>query len=136
MPVRMFKIGSSLEDLQPLAEFVETFCADEAVPDGAAFHLALVIEEAASNVIRHGFADGRLGDGSVSIKRDGDRVTVEIVDDGPPFDPLSVPPPDPDTPLMERKVGGLGVEMMRRMTDQQIYRRDNGQNHLTLVKNL
>lgn len=136
MPARTFKIGSSLEDLQPLAEFVETFCAEEAVPDGAAFHLALVIEEAASNVIRHGFSNGNGGHGFVSMRRDGDSVLVEIVDDGPPFDPLSIPPPDPDTPLMERQIGGLGVEMMRRMTDRQDYRRDDGHNRLTLVKKL
>lgn len=67
MPARTFRIGNSIEDLQPLAEFVETFCAEEAVPDGAAFHLSLVIEEAASNVIRHGFAEGNGGNGTVSM---------------------------------------------------------------------
>lgn len=135
MPARTIRIGHSLDDLQPIAEFVETFCADEGVPDGAAFHLALVIEEAASNVIRHGFAEGG-GDGMVSMERDGDRVTVEIVDDGPPFDPLTIAPPDVDSPLMEREIGGLGVEMMRRMTDRQSYRRDGGRNRLTLVKQI
>jgi|JI10StandDraft_1071094.scaffolds.fasta_scaffold1556823_2 serine/threonine-protein kinase RsbW len=135
MPTRTIRIGHSLDDLQPIAEFVETFCADEGVPDGAAFHLALVIEEAASNVIRHGFAEGG-GDGMLSMERDGDRVTVEIVDDGPPFDPLTIAPPDVDSPLMEREIGGLGVEMMRRMTDRQSYRRDGGRNRLTLVKQI
>ncbi|BBK41364.1 hypothetical protein STVA_13840 [Allostella vacuolata] len=135
MPARTIKIGHSFDDLRPIAEFVETFCAEEGVPDDAAFHLALVIEEAASNVIRHGFAD-HAGDGSVSIERQGDSVTVEIVDDGPAFDPLTVPPPDPDQPLMEREIGGLGVEMMRRMTDRQTYRRDAGRNRLTLVKQI
>ncbi|WP_374443936.1 ATP-binding protein [Stella sp.] len=133
MPARTIQIGRSLQDLQPIAEFVETFCADEGVPDGAAFHLALVIEEAASNVIRHGYAAGGRA-GSVSLERRGDAVTVEIVDDGPPFDPLAVAPPDVDAPLMERDIGGLGVEMMRKMTDRQSYRRDGDRNRLTLVK--
>ncbi|ROP99738.1 serine/threonine-protein kinase RsbW [Stella humosa] len=133
MPARTIRISKSLEDLQSIAEFVETFCAEEGVADGAAFHLSLVVEEAASNVVRHAYAQGGT-DGTLSMERSGDSVTVEIVDDGPAFDPLSVPPPDPNQPLMEREIGGLGVEMIRRMTDRQDYRRDAGRNRLTLVK--
>lgn len=135
MPARSIRIGPTLEDLQPVAEFVELFCAEEGVPDGAAFHLALVIEEAASNVVRHAYAGGGR-DGTVSMERGADSVTVEIVDDGPPFDPFSVPTPDLDAPLMDREIGGLGVEMMRKMTDRQSYSRDGGRNRLTLVKNI
>lgn len=135
MPARTIPIGPTLDDLQPVAEFVETFCAEEGVPDGAAFHLSLVVEEAASNVIRHGYAAGGR-EGSLSMERDGDSVTVEIVDDGPPFDPFTIAAPDLDAPLMDREVGGLGVEMMRRMTDRQSYRRDGDRNRLTLVKHI
>lgn len=135
MPARTIAIGPTLDDLQPVAEFVETFCAEEGVPDGAAFHLSLVVEEAASNVIRHGYAAGGR-EGSLSMERDGDSVTVEIVDDGPPFDPFSIAAPDLDSPLMEREIGGLGVEMMRKMTDRQSYRRDGDRNRLTLIKHI
>ena len=49
--------------------------------------------------------------------------SIEIVDDGPRFDPLEdAPLPDPDAPLEDRPVGGLGVHLVRTMMDEMTYR--------------
>ncbi len=56
----------------------------------------------------------------------------EIVDSGIPFDVLSVPPPDLDAPVMERPTGGLGIHLIKRLTDSAAYRREGGRNILEL----
>ena len=61
-------------------------------------------------------------------------VTVEVSDDGRPFDPLTVAPADLDQALEERSIGGLGVHFVRRVMDRLEYRRDAGRNVLTMHK--
>lgn len=135
MGARTFRLGNSLESIAELIAFVEAFAEEEGVPMAAAMHLQLAIEEAATNVVRHGFGAGG-GEATVLLSREGDCVKVEIVDDAPAFDPLSVAAPDIDAPLHERELGGLGIEMIRKMTDRQEYRREDGRNRLLLVKTL
>ncbi|MCC7272688.1 MAG: ATP-binding protein [Alphaproteobacteria bacterium] len=136
MPARTFRLGSSVDDLSALAAFVEAFCGEQSIPDRASFHLGVVLEEVASNIVLHGFADGEAHEATVTLSREGDSVRIDVVDDGPAFDPLSTAAPDTTSALIDREVGGLGVEMMRKMTDSQTYRREDGRNRLTLVKRL
>ncbi len=56
---------------------------------------------------------------------------IEFRDQGIAFDPLSLPPPDLNSPLSERKIGGLGVFLIRKMINEVRYRRDGDQNVLT-----
>ena len=61
-------------------------------------------------------------------------ITIEVVDDGKPFDPLNdAPQPDLASDLEDRRVGGLGLHLVRTTMDDMSYRRDQGKNHLTLV---
>jgi len=63
-----------------------------------------------------------------------DALTIEMVDDGKPFDPLTdAPVPDVNAPMEERPIGGLGVFLVRKLMDELTYRREEGRNHLTLV---
>jgi anti-sigma regulatory factor (Ser/Thr protein kinase) len=61
-----------------------------------------------------------------------DNLTVEIVDEGPPFDPLARPDPDITLDLEDRQPGGLGILMIRQFTDDVAYRREDGRNVLTI----
>ena len=61
---------------------------------------------------------------------------MAIDDDGKPFDPTAVPPVDVNVPGDERRIGGLGILYIRRMSDHMAYRREDGKNILTITKNL
>ena len=68
---------------------------------------------------------------------DENSLTIEIVDDGRPFDPLTdAPKPDVNAELEDRNIGGLGIHLVRKMMDDVRYRREEGKNHLTLVTSL
>ena len=70
----------------------------------------------------------------ISYRKDGDtKLILEILDNGIPFDPLSLSEPDLTAHLSDRKVGGLGVFLIREMTDDVQYRRRGDANVLTLM---
>jgi anti-sigma regulatory factor (Ser/Thr protein kinase) len=93
--------------------------------------LELAVEEWVVNLCRHAFGK-RAGRIEVVVRRGDGGLVVEIADDGPTFDPTAKPEPDVAAPLEERKPGGLGLLLMRRMTDQVLYRRDGERNVVTL----
>ena len=64
------------------------------------------------------------------------RLTVSIVDDGIPFNPIGVETPDTELSLEERKIGGLGIHLVRRVMDKVSYQRRIDKNIATLVKRL
>ena len=69
-----------------------------------------------------------------NVTSDSDAITIEIVDSGKPFDPLSdAPEPDLDAAVEERRIGGLGVHLVKTLMDQMHYKRENDQNRLTIV---
>lgn len=88
----------------------------------------LVIEEWVRNVIEHGTGGEQAVE--VRVRADGDEVVVEIVDDGDPFDPSYAPALDPDVPVETRGTRGMGVHLLRELTDELRYERRADGNHL------
>jgi anti-sigma regulatory factor (Ser/Thr protein kinase) len=66
---------------------------------------------------------------------DGELV-IEVEDDGRPFNPLQVPPPDLERPLAQRKVGGLGLHLVRELTSSIEYDRKDGKNRLVMKQTI
>jgi anti-sigma regulatory factor (Ser/Thr protein kinase)/class 3 adenylate cyclase len=97
----------------------------------AAFLLAL--EELVANVFEHGAGGGEV---FLSITCDGRKLSAEIIDAGPAFNPLAADDPDIQAGIDERPVGGLGVFLVKRLMDRVHYRRSEGHNHVHLTKRL
>jgi anti-sigma regulatory factor (Ser/Thr protein kinase) len=100
----------------------------------SAFELAL--EEIFMHIVMHGSRPGIVPRVEVSLHRDAESVTMTVEDDGPEFDPLSLPPPDVTASLADRRVGGLGVFLVRKMMDSVSYARIAGRNQLRMSKRL
>lgn len=88
------------------------------------------------NIVMHGSQPGLTSRVEVSIALAGDGLTVSVEDNGPQFDPLTLPSPDLNTSLAERPVGGLGVFLVRRVMDTVSYHRIGACNRLTMTKSL
>lgn len=103
------------------------------VSEKAAQEVELAVDEAVTNIILHGYqgAGGRI---ALTCRREEGDVVVEIRDAAPPFDPTTTPPPDLEGDADERQIGGLGIHLMREMTDAVLYERRGGENVLRLVK--
>jgi serine/threonine-protein kinase RsbW len=96
----------------------------------------LALEEIFMNVVMHGSRPGIAPRVEVSLSLVSDAVTMTVEDDGPQFDPLSLPPPDVTASLSDRRVGGLGVFLMRKIMDTISYARIAGRNQLRMSKRL
>ena len=127
------RIETRLEELERITEAVEEFGAQEEWPPALIFHVNLALEELGVNIMNHGYDEG-IHEFDITLVSADDAVTIEIVDDGRPFDPLHDPKePDVDAAIDERPIGGLGVFFVREMMDEMRYRREDGKNRLTLV---
>jgi anti-sigma regulatory factor (Ser/Thr protein kinase) len=106
---------------------------DAGFSDQQILDMQLAIEEAITNSITHGY-HGSPGTITVHGEAGPDLLTVEITDYAPAFDPLTMPNPDVTSSLEERRTGGLGIYLIRRVTDTVAYRYEQGKNILTLTK--
>ncbi|MDP2798032.1 MAG: ATP-binding protein [Methanoregula sp.] len=93
----------------------------------------LAVEEALTNVIVHGYTGGK-GEIVITCCTTRGLAEVQIKDSAPPFNPLSIPEPDITGDIEDRKIGGLGVFLIRQVMDDIIYRYEEGKNILVLVK--
>lgn len=121
----------SIDDaLRHMEHSVEDFGRQEQWPEDLIFKLHLVLEELGLNALTYGGASSV----RIIILEEADKVTIEISDDGGAFDPLNdAPHPDVTATLEKRRIGGLGIHLVRTLTDELSYRREGGRNHLTLV---
>jgi serine/threonine-protein kinase RsbW len=128
--------ANDLAELERLSRVIEEFARRHALPPNVAFDLQVAANEIFTNVVLHGFTDDGRHEIVVRLMVGPDEVTVEIEDDGRPFDPSSVPPPRLDQPLADRPVGGLGLHLARRVTDAMEYRRQAERNVVRMRKRL
>lgn len=127
-------LTNELPEIAILAERIEAFCAAHGLPAEVEHAINLSLDELLTNTISYGYDDAGEHRIDVSLRLDGDAVTIEVADDGAPFDPFGVPEPDIDAALEDRAIGGLGVFLVKQMMDRFEYRRDGGRNIVTLTK--
>ena len=99
--------------------------------------LNMALDDLLNNVVQYAFPNDPT---EHHIEVDGEVrdewVTLTITDDGIPFNPLTVAPPDLSLLLHEREIGGLGIHLVRSMFDEVTYHRNVGRNVLTVKKRL
>ena len=121
------------------SEIIEFLMSSPDMPDDEAlrFKLRLSIEEAVENVVRYAY-DGGIGWLEVGTSLDHDTLllTIELRDAGVPFNPLEKEDPDITLTAEEREIGGLGIFLCKKMMDSISYRYEDGNNVLTMMKQL
>lgn len=128
------KVKNNREELERIVSAVEGIAEQDDWPEDLLFKINLVVEEIGLNIIDYAFDSGS-HEFDLIVTSDAEAVTIEAIDTGRPYDPLSeAPSPDLDAPIECRPVGGLGVYLVRTLMDQSDYRRVDGRNCLTLVK--
>jgi serine/threonine-protein kinase RsbW len=122
--------------LPQLTAFLQQFWSSAELPPAQALAFEIALEEVFMNVVMHGTTAGTQRRVEVSLALTDEELTMTIEDDGPGFDPLSLPSPDVTASLAERSVGGLGVFLVRQMMDAVSYARVAGRNRLRMTKHL
>jgi serine/threonine-protein kinase RsbW len=143
-PVPRLTLNSQLDDMAALWSWVESIAAQYAISADTVFGIHLCLEEAVSNVIRHGYG-GRPGntltvDCSLS---DGHELLFTVEDQAPAFDPITAPLIEDQpaiSPMDYLRPGGRGILLMRNFANKLAYERlensNGGGNRLTIGFNL
>lgn len=129
-------ITNHVDELPVLAEKIEALAESWELSMPLAMNINLALEEAISNVIFYAFDDEKEHDIKIVLSLENKMLTVEIIDDGKPFDPTARQQPDVSLPAEDRPIGGLGIFLIRKMMDNVTYTRHNNLNTLTLLKNI
>ncbi len=127
-------LKNSLSEIARLAHAVEIFGSRHALPARLIFEVNLALEEILANVISYGYDDDAEHDIVVRLTMQAGEMAVQVEDDGRAFNPLDVAAPLLDVPLQDRRIGGLGVHLVRSVTDRVEYRREGDKNILVITK--
>jgi anti-sigma regulatory factor (Ser/Thr protein kinase) len=130
------EVDNRLENLSIISDFIDKAMRQVGAKEKSIAEVQLAVDEACSNIILYAYS-GRKGIIKLALELVGDDLIVTIRDKGKPFDPTSVPPPDLEADLNERKIGGLGMYLMRKVMDEVSYsfNAEEG-NKLTMRKHL
>ena len=131
---RHTSVPSDAAQLSILTRFLQEFWSAAGLPPAEMVTFELALEEIFMNVVMHGSPASRVPRVEVSLALCDVSLTLMIEDDGPSFDPLLLAAPDVTASLEERRVGGLGVYLVRQKMDAVSYQRIEGRNQLSMTK--
>jgi serine/threonine-protein kinase RsbW/sigma-B regulation protein RsbU (phosphoserine phosphatase) len=129
-------IANRVEELARVAARLDDLAARRGLPHDAVVDMNVALDEVLKNVLSHAYDDAGAHEIRIGLAVYAGALEAEVEDDGRPFDPLTVAPPDRRAPLAARKVGGLGIHLMRNLMSDVAYRRVGERNRLVLIKAL
>jgi len=126
-------------DIQALGEifdFVERYSTENAIDASALFALKFIVEELFTNMVKYNISDTQ-SDIDILLRKNDGKITLQLTDYGvDSFDITRVADADVTQALEERKIGGLGIHLVRKMVDSMNYEYRDRQSRITITKNL
>jgi anti-sigma regulatory factor (Ser/Thr protein kinase) len=123
------EIRSDVSELERIFAFIDPYCGRAGIPDSVKYKLFLVAEELTMNAISHGY-DGR-SDGRIAmvLTRLGPNVELYFEDEAPAFNVLrDASDPDLEASVADRRIGGLGVHLLKSLSRSATYAYERGCN--------
>jgi anti-sigma regulatory factor (Ser/Thr protein kinase) len=128
---------ADFENLDEIREFVGEAASLVGFSDKEIYSIQLAADEASSNIIEHAYAGMKGGKIEIDCIILDEGLKIVMRDQGRSFDPSSVPEPNVKADLSERRIGGLGMYLMRKLMDEVSYESsDETGNKLTMIKRM
>lgn len=132
--VRRLIVPGRYANVPIVTNFVAEAASAAGLPEAAVYHCQMAADEAATNVIEHAYGGESSAEIEVTCLVEPGTLTIEIVDQGRPFDPDEIEAPNIGAPLEELKPGGIGLYLMRQYMDEVEFEFADGQNRVTMRK--
>lgn len=128
-------VDATIDNVQTITDFVDERLEEMNCPVKAQMQINIVIDELCSNVARYAYSD-KTGKVTVSVDTVDKpmKVWLTFIDEGVPYNPLAKEDPDITLSAEERKIGGLGIYMVKKMMDDFRYEYKDGKNIVTVCK--
>ena len=130
--VKRFKQAAVKENYKSFYTWLHSICKEWELDENLTNKLDMCAEEIYANVEFYAYPDGS-GDIEVKLEKSNNLIIFEFMDSGIKYNPLEKPDPDINMPPEERPLGGLGIYMVKEMTDEIAYKHENNKNILTLI---
>ncbi len=133
--MKQLTVPGTVESLEAIREYIKTAAAMANLDRKVAYRLVVAVDEIASNIVTHGYAEvGLAGMVDVWVKIDDHVLTVYMEDTGVAYDPSPQSPAAFDLPLEARELGGLGLFLANHNVDEFRYERLGDRNrHIFVV---
>ena len=125
-------LPATLENLERLIQSISHCAREQGFDRKRISEIELAAEESLVNIINYSYPE-RPGEVEVTCQADGPSLIIEMIDTGIPFDVTSLPDPDITADIDDRKIGGLGVFLLKKVMDEVNYRREKNRNILSLT---
>jgi serine/threonine-protein kinase RsbW len=135
MAPAILTIEATLDALVTISDFIVEQARAAGLDEHTVWEVQLAVDEAATNIIQHSYAEQQ-GEIQLTTEVRDDELEIRIVDHGRRFNPDDIPEPDLTSPLEERRTGGLGLYLMRKLMDQVKFCLNNGENILVMTKRI
>lgn len=133
--MKQISITNREDDIISVLHFIQENLRKSGFSHNFIVFIAITLDEILSNIIHHGYEDDKSHSITVKIEIRNNTLFLIFEDDGIPFNPLlHHAKVSTDVPLSHRKIGGLGIYLVRQIMDSADYKRIDGKNILTLVK--
>lgn len=137
MKKQTLKIHSKTDQLVAVRDFVSQAAFASGFDDEEVSKIALAVDEACTNVIKHAYQYNPKKQITVTITDNDGEFVVSIVDNGKQFDPNRIQQPDMKEYLSSYRRGGLGIHLMKRLMDKVEYEIEPGlRNQVRLIKHI
>jgi serine/threonine-protein kinase RsbW len=127
-------IKNDINELKKIFRFIERFGKANGLSVNITSRLCVCADEIISNTIFHGYSDEFSHEIKAKLNVNNNRIVFQIEDDGVPFNLLNECTPDIYECAENRKIGGLGIHIVKNLMDQVDYKRENNKNIVTLSK--
>ena len=114
-------------------QYIRSECGKIVSKKNILTNIEIASSEVLANICSYAY-EGKEGDFEILIEECGQNIKISFTDHGRPFDPLLNATPDTTASLADRKAGGLGIHIVKKLMNDVLYRYENGCNVLVLVK--
>ena len=129
-----FELKSDLSELKILNQQLNKFGQISGLSEACITDVNICLDELFTNIASYGFVDDLEHIIRFTLHLDNNVLMLNIEDDGIPFNPLEKKDPEIPAELIDVKIGGLGIHIVRKLMDNIYYERKDGTNKLTLIK--
>ena len=137
MEIKKISIKNKMDQLEDVQQFLEQLGMEWQLDARMIFEINLVLEEYITNLVNYGYHDRENHDIIIEILKEETQLKIIIIDDAGPFNILETPENEEiDKPVEERKIGGLGIHFIKKLTDNLEYQSVVGKNRLLIEKRL
>ena len=130
-------VDATIENMNTVTAFVDDFLDQIACPMKSKIQINIVIDEIFGNICHYAYKDSV---GAVTVRVESGNtpkaVFLTFTDNGIPYNPLETEDPDITSSSEERKIGGLGIYLVKKNMDEMKYEYVNRQNRLWMEKRL